>query len=65
MSASPQTAIRVVQAKTEDGKQKTVPMYEKGMEIHYRNAYGTQSGTVLTVNLNDLKEPYYTVDSGQ
>jgi hypothetical protein len=58
---SPRTAVCMVQAKTEDGKWKTVPMYEKGMDINYTNANGTQSGIVLTVHFNDLMEPYYTV----
>jgi hypothetical protein len=51
----------MVQAKTEDGKWKTVPMYEKGMEINYTNANGTQSGIVLAVHQNNMMEPYYTV----
>jgi hypothetical protein len=60
-ASPPQQAVRMVQAKTEDGKWKTVPMYESGMRINYTNADGTQNGTILTVHLDDLMEPYYTV----
>ncbi len=60
-ASPPQPTVRMVQAKTEDGEWKTVPLYESGMIVNYTNAEGTQSGTVLTVHLDDLMEPYYTV----
>jgi hypothetical protein len=55
------SAVHMVQAKTEDGKWKTVPMYESGTIINYTNAYGTQSGIVCTVHRHNMMEPFYTV----
>ena len=60
-AVSPPPAVRMVQAKTEDGNWRTVPLYEAGMFANYTNANGTQGCTVLTVHLDDLMEPYYTV----
>ncbi|KAL3771144.1 hypothetical protein ACHAW5_009928 [Stephanodiscus triporus] len=59
--APPPPTVRMVQAKTEDGNWKTVPMYERGMDVNYRNADGVQGCTILTVHLDDLLEPYYTI----
>lgn len=53
--------VRMVQAKTEDGKSKTVPLYEAGMALNYKNAEGVTECTILTVHLDDLLEPYYDV----
>lgn len=59
----PQNAptVRMVQAKTEDGKFKTVPKYEVGMTLNYKNAAGVQECTILSVYLDDLLEPFYDV----
>jgi hypothetical protein len=53
--------MRMVQAKTESGEWKSVPYYEKGMSLNYMNAEGVQKCKVLSVDLDDLMEPYYTV----
>jgi hypothetical protein len=57
----PPPLVRMVQAKTEDGNCRTVPLYEAGMEVCYRNDNEIQECKILTVHLNDLLEPYYTV----
>lgn len=53
--------MRTVQAKTESGEWKSVPYYEKGMSLYYMNAEGVQKCKVLSVDLDDLMEPYYTI----
>lgn len=53
--------MHMVQAKTESGEWKWVPYYEKGMSLNYMNAEGVQKCKVLSVDLDDLMEPYYTV----
>ena len=57
----PPSAVRMVQAKTEDGGWKTVPLYEAGMVVDYANFGSTQTCTVLSAHLDDMMEPYYTV----
>ena len=57
----PPSAVRMVQAKTEDGGWKAVPMYEAGMVVDYTNSGSTQTCEVLSAHLDDLMEPYYTV----
>ena len=53
--------VQMVQAKTEDGGTKTVPKYEKGMKLLYKNSVGIESCTILDVHLDDMLEPYYTI----
>jgi hypothetical protein len=52
--------VRMVQAKTEDGIWRTMPLYKAGIDINYRNDDGIQECKILTVHHNDLLEPYYT-----
>jgi hypothetical protein len=51
----------MVQAKTEDGNWRTVPLYKAGMDVCYRNDNELQECKILTVHHNNLLEPYYTV----
>ncbi len=51
----------MVQAKTEDGNWRTVPLYKAGMDVCYRNDNDVQECKILTVHHDDLLEPYYTV----
>jgi hypothetical protein len=53
--------VRMVQAKFEDGNWRTVPLYEYGMDVCYRNDNEIQKCKILTVHLDDLLEPYYIV----
>ena len=57
----PPSAVRMVQAKTEGGGWKAVPMYEAGMVVDYTNSGSTQTCAILSAHLDDLMEPYYTV----
>ena len=57
----PEPKMQMVEARTEDGGTKTVPKYEAGMQVHYKNAAGIQGCTILTVHLDDLLEPFYDV----
>lgn len=53
--------VKMVQAKTESGGTKTVPLYEAGMAVDYTNAAGTIRAEILDVHLDDLMEPYYSI----
>lgn len=54
--------VLMVQAKTEEGTSISVPKYEVGRTLYYKNALtGIQGCTVLTVYLDDLLLPYYDV----
>ena len=53
--------VRMVQAKTEDSNWRIVPLYKAGMDVCYRNDSEIQECITLTVHLDDLLEPYYTV----
>jgi hypothetical protein len=57
----PPPLVRMVQAKTEDGNRKTLPLYKAGMDVCYRNDNEIQECKILTVHHDDLLEPYYTV----
>jgi len=57
----PKTVIKMVEAKTEEGGTKMVPMYEVGMHVRYKNAAGIQSAEILGAHLDDLMEPYYSI----
>jgi hypothetical protein len=57
----PPPLVRMVQNKTEDGNWRTVPLYKAGMDVCYRNDSEIQECITLTVHLDDLLEPYYTV----
>jgi hypothetical protein len=51
----------MVQAKTEDGNWRTMPLYEAGMDVCYRNDNEIQECKILSVHYDNLLEPYYTV----
>lgn len=53
--------VKMVEAKTEDGGWKTVPLYEVGMSVFYKNAAGTQPAEILAAHLDDLLDPFYDV----
>jgi hypothetical protein len=57
----PPPSVRMVQAKTENGNWRTVPLYEASMVVCYRNDNEIQECKILTVHHDDLLEPYYTV----
>jgi len=57
----PKTVIKMVEAKTEEGGTKMVPMYEAGMHVRYNNAAGVQPAEILGAHLDDLMEPYYSI----
>ncbi len=57
----PPPSVRMVQAKTDDSNWRTVPLYKAGMDVCYRNDNEIKECKILTVHLNDLLEPYYTV----
>jgi hypothetical protein len=54
-------SVRMVQAKSEDGNWRTVPLYEAGIDVCYRNDNEIQECKILSVHYKDLLEPYYTV----
>ena len=51
----------MVVANTEDGGKKTVPLYEKGTDVFYRNAAGVVPAHILSNHLDDLLDPYYSI----
>jgi hypothetical protein len=57
----PPLSVRMVQAKTEDGNWRTVPLYQAGMDVCYRNDNEIQECKILTVHHDNLLEPYCTV----
>ena len=59
--SNPPPTVRMVKAKTEDGSWRTVPLYKASMDVCYRNYNEIQECKILTVHLNDLLEPCYTV----
>lgn len=61
MTGAVQPEVRTVQAKTEDGKWKTVPYYKKGMCLSYVNVHGVQACTVIALDFDDCMDPYYTI----
>jgi hypothetical protein len=57
----PPPLVRMVQAKTEDGNWRIVPLYKVGMDVYYRNDNGIQEYKILTMHHDDPLKPYYTV----
>lgn len=53
--------VKMVEAKTEEGGTKMVPMYDAGMHVRYKNAAGIQPAEILDVHFDDLMEPYYSI----
>jgi hypothetical protein len=60
LSLQPPT-VRIVQAKTEDGNWRTVPLYKAGMDVNYRNNDGIQESKILAGHHVDPLETCYTV----
>jgi hypothetical protein len=60
VSISP-SLVMMVQAKTEDGNWRTMPLYKAGMDVCYRNDNEIQECAIPAVHHNNLLEPYYTV----
>ncbi|KAL3796977.1 hypothetical protein HJC23_000730 [Cyclotella cryptica] len=54
-------AVEMVEAKTEDGGTKVVPLYKTDMEVYYRGPQGITTALILSTHLDDLLEPYYTI----
>ncbi|KAL7482525.1 hypothetical protein ACHAW6_008200 [Cyclotella cf. meneghiniana] len=54
-------AVEMVEAKTEDGGTKIVPLYKAEMEVYYRGPQGITTALILSTHLDDLLEPYYTI----
>jgi hypothetical protein len=57
----PPPLVRMVQAKTEDGNWRTVPLYKAGMDVCYRNDNDIQECKILTVHHDNPLELYYTL----
>ena len=53
--------VKMVQAKTESGGTKFVPMYRAGMKVQYTNASGVVKAEILDAHFDDLMEPYYSI----
>mmetsp|Transcript_15781 Transcript_15781/g.32359 ORF Transcript_15781/g.32359 Transcript_15781/m.32359 type:complete len:190 (-) Transcript_15781:2-571(-) len=53
--------VKMVEAKTENGSTKFVPMHQKDKIISYRSAKGIVEALIVDVHLDDLYEPYYTI----
>lgn len=53
--------FRMVEAKTEEGGTKTVPLYDKGIDVYYKNFAGIQPAHILSNHLDDLLDPYYSI----
>jgi hypothetical protein len=54
-------AVEMVEAKTEDGGSKIVPLYKAEMDVYYRGPQGIEIAHILSTHLDDLLEPYYTI----
>jgi len=54
-------AVEMVEAKTDDGGTKIVPLYKAEMEVYYRGPQGITTALILSTHLDDLLEPYYTI----
>jgi hypothetical protein len=57
----PPPLVRMVQAKTEDGNWRTVPLCKASMDDYYRNDNEIQECEILTVHHDNMLKPYYTV----
>ena len=51
----------MVEAKKEEGGTKTVPLYDKGIDVYYKNFAGIQPAHILSNHLDDLLDPYYSI----
>ena len=54
-------AVEMVEAKTEDGGTKIVPIYKADMDVYYRGPQGITVARILKTHLDDLLDPYYTI----
>lgn len=53
--------VPLVEAKTEDGGTKMVPLYSAEMDVFYRGPKGVLEAHILDVHFDDLLDPYYTI----
>jgi hypothetical protein len=60
-ASSPPPLVRMIQAKTEDGNWRTMPLYKASMDVCYRYDNDIQECKILSVHHDDTLEPYYTV----
>ena len=54
-------AVQMVEAKTEEGGTKLVPLYKAEMDVYYRGPQGVTTAHIVKTHLDDLLEPYYTI----
>ncbi|KAL7504354.1 hypothetical protein ACHAXN_003511 [Cyclotella atomus] len=55
-------AVQMVEAKTEEGGTRLVPLYKAEMDVYYRGPQGVISvAHILKSHFDDLLEPYYTI----
>jgi hypothetical protein len=54
-------AVQMVEAKTEDGGTRMVPLYKAEMDVYYRGPQGVTVAHIVKTHLDDLLEPYYTI----
>jgi hypothetical protein len=54
-------AVQMVEAKTEEGGTKLVPLYKADMDVYYRGPQGVTTAHIVKTHLDDLLEPYYTI----
>ncbi|KAL7466279.1 hypothetical protein ACHAXS_006570 [Conticribra weissflogii] len=53
--------VKMVEAKTEFGSTKFVPVHQKDKIISYRSKEGIVEALIVDVHRDDLHEPYYTI----
>eukprot|EP00956_Cyclotella_meneghiniana_P012933 scaffold18488_cov59-Cyclotella_meneghiniana.AAC.8 len=54
-------AVQMVEAKTEDGDTKLVPLYKADMDIYYRSPNGIITVHIVKTHFEDMLEPFYTI----
>lgn len=54
-------AVQMVEANTEDGGTKMVPLYKAEMDVYYRGPQGITVAHIVKAHFDDLLEPYYTI----
>ena len=54
-------AVQMVEAKTEDGVTKLVPLYKADMDVYYRSPQGIITVHILKTHFEDMLEPFYTI----
>jgi hypothetical protein len=54
-------AVQMVEARTEEGETKLVPLYKAEMDVYYRGPQGITTAHIVKTHFDDLLEPYYTI----